>query len=108
MAFPYFIMAGVFILLGLVNTLAPGSMIGMKKEQQLFKGNQEAKSLLLKFNGLCFAAGALFIALYYLLERPFEINFFTSFGVFLILLIVIPIKQLTKRLKTLAELNRAA
>ena len=108
MAFPYFIMAGVFILIGLVNMLVPGSMIGMKKEQQLFKENQEAKSLLLKFNGLCFVAGTLFIALYFLLEKQMEFNAFTSFGVCLVLLFLIPVRRLTKRMKTLAELNRAA
>lgn len=107
MAFPYFAMAGVFLLMGFINTLVPGSMIGMKKEQKLFKENQEAKKLLQNFNGLCFAAGAIFIALYFLLESLLEINAFTSFGVCLILLILIPLRRLTKRLKTLAELNRA-
>ena len=107
MAFPYFAMAGVFLLMGFINTLVPGSMIGMKKEQKLFKENQEAKKLLQNFNGLCFAAGAIFIALYYLLERPLEYNAFTS-SLCLILLILIPLRRLTKRMKTLAELNKTA
>lgn len=108
MAFPYITMAIVFFILGFLNIFIPGSMIGMRKEESLFKQNQEAKSLLQKINGLIFVGGAFFIALYYIEDGLLGTDFFSPTGFLIVLLLTFPIKRYTKRLKTLAELNRTA
>ncbi|PQJ15489.1 hypothetical protein [Aureicoccus marinus] len=108
MAFPYVIMAVVFLAMALSNIIVPGSVLGMRRNQDLFKTNPLAKKYLQRCNLLLLISSGLYIATYVFFVQRFNFKTLTVPLLFLVLVVsVSPIRKYSARLKQLASEQEA-
>ena len=104
MAFPYFFMAGVMLVMALINTLLPGSLMGFRKNKNFFKTNPLAKRYLQNCNITMVVAAALFIAAYLFVVNPLNTKGWDISILFLLVfLTTFPMRKYGARLKELEK-----
>ena len=108
MAFPYFIMAGVMLVMALINTLVPGSLMGFRKNRNLFKNNSLAKRYLQNCNITMVVAAALYVAAYFFVVNPLNTRGWDISILFLLVfLTTFPMRKYGARLKELEKEQKA-